>query len=138
MILVYYATHYARCQANYTSHFNASQKRNQSFSRKNDRSRALLYLRVPVLKLQHKCIRNFELLWIDKPSVCTVSERKINFSTIEIQFLIFLWKMFEYYDYVIIYIIFLTQFHEKLHDHRFLTVELTGSSFSFVYAYWLT
>jgi len=75
MIFMYYAAHYARCQANYTSHFNASQKRNQSFSRKNDRSRASLYLGVPVSLLQHKCIRDFEWLWIVIPSVCPVSER---------------------------------------------------------------
>ena len=55
--------------------FNASQKRNQSFSRKNDRSRASLYLGVPVSLLQHKCIRDFKWLWIVKPSVCHVSER---------------------------------------------------------------
>jgi hypothetical protein len=59
IFFIYYAAHYARCQALMRVIFNASQKRNQAFSRKNDCSRASLYLGVPVSLLQHKYIRDF-------------------------------------------------------------------------------
>jgi len=70
--------------------FNASQKLNQFFSPNKDRSRSSSYLRVPVSLHQHKCIRDFEWLWIVKPSVWTVSYIFIT----EILILNFLWNIF--------------------------------------------
>jgi hypothetical protein len=49
--------------------FNASKERNQTFSRKNDRSRRPLYLRVPVSLLQYKCILDYKWLRINWASV---------------------------------------------------------------------